>query len=142
MIEIINMFKKPAFLIFLTKNDIFTFILVEKSWNCYNKTIRGEILKQKVLKALANPPRIFYVPYNLALLNFLVWFIFFVLSIIFFTALPPHNIPMWLPLVFLGILSLCHTILAFYSKQDSQISQMIFSNMKIIKNRIPRRLVV
>ena len=99
-------------------------------------------MRQKVLKALANPPRIFYVPYNLAILNFLVWFIIFIVAIVIFTALPSHNIPMWLPLVFLGILSLCHTILAFYSKQDPQIAQTILSSIKIIKNRIPRRLVV
>ena len=99
-------------------------------------------MKQKVLKALANPPRIFYVPYNLAILNFLVWFIIFVMAIIIFTAIPPRNVPTWLPLSFLGILSLCHTVLAFYSKKDSQIAQTILSNIKIIKNRIPRRLVV
>ena len=99
-------------------------------------------MKQKVLKALANPPRIFYVPYTLAILNFLVWFIVFIVGIVFFMIIPPHNIPMWLPLVFLGILSLFHTILAFYSKKDPQISQLIFSSIKIIKNRIPRRLVV
>lgn len=99
-------------------------------------------MKQKVLKALANPPRIFYVPYNLAILNFLIWFMVFVLAIIIFTIIPPHNIPMWLPLVFLGVLSLFHSILAFYSKKDPQIAQTIFSNIKIIKNRIPRRLVV
>ena len=97
-------------------------------------------MRQKVLKALANPPRIFYVPYNLALLNFLVWFILFVVAIVFFTIFPPN--PSWLPLAFLGILSFCHTILAFYSKKDPQISQLIFSNIRIIKNKIPRRLVV
>jgi type IV secretory pathway VirB3-like protein len=99
-------------------------------------------LRQKVLKALANPPRIFYVPYNLAILNFLVWFMVFVVAIVIFMLLPPRNIPMWLPLVFLGVLSLCHTILAFYSKQDPQIAQTILSSIKIIKNRVPRRLVV
>ncbi|MBR3148443.1 MAG: VirB3 family type IV secretion system protein [Alphaproteobacteria bacterium] len=103
---------------------------------------RGEILRQKVLKALANPARIFYVPYTLAILNFLIWFMVFVIAIILFTVLPPNNIPMWLPLVFLGILALTHSILAFYSKKDPQISQLIFSSVKIIKNRIPRRLVV
>ena len=106
-------------------------------------TLSGEgNLREKVLKALANPPRIFYVPYNLAILNFLIWFMVFVLAIVFFMIIPPHNIPMWLPLTFLGVLSLCHTILAFYSKQDPQIAQTIFSNIRIIKNRIPRRLVV
>ncbi len=99
-------------------------------------------MRQKVLKALANPPRIFYVPYNLAILNFLFWFILFVVFITVFTILPPHEIPTLLPLIFLGILSICHTILAFYSKQDPQISQLIFSSFKIIKNRIPRKLVV
>ena len=99
-------------------------------------------MKQKVLKALANPPRIFYVPYNLAILNFLVWFLVFVIAIVFFIMIPPREIPMWLPLVFLGVLSLCHTILAFYSKQDPQIAQMIFSSIRIIKNKIPDKLVV
>ncbi len=99
-------------------------------------------MRQKVLKALANPPRIFYVPYNLAILNFLIWFLVFVAGIIFFLIIPPRNIPMWLPLFFLGILSLCHAILAFYSKQDPQIAQTIFSSIRIIKNRVPRKLVV
>ncbi len=99
-------------------------------------------MRQKVLKALANPPRIFYVPYTLAILNFLIWFIIFIFGIIIFSIIPPHNIPMWLPLVFLGILSLVHSILAFYSKKDPQISQLIFSNIKIIKNKVPRKLVV
>lgn len=99
-------------------------------------------MRQKVLKALANPPRIFYVPYTLALINFFIWFMVFVLSMVVFLIIPPHDIPMWLPLAFLGILSLCHTILGFYSRQDSQISQLIFSYARIIKNKIPRRLVV
>ena len=99
-------------------------------------------MRQKVLKALANPPRIFYVPYSLAILNFLVWFLVFIIGIFVFIILPPHNIPMWLPLVFLGILSLCHTVLAFYSKKDPQIAQLILSSFKLIKNKVPRRLVV
>ena len=100
------------------------------------------ILKQKVLKALANPPRIFYVPYTLALMNFMFWFLIFIISIVIFLLIPPHDIPMWLPLTFLGLLSLSHTILGFYSKKDSQISQIIFSVINIIKAGVPRRLVV
>ena len=99
-------------------------------------------MRQKVLKALANPPRIFYVPYTLAVLNFLVWFILFAFMVTVFAILPPHNPAAILPLIFFGLLSLCHTILAFYSKKDPQISQLIFSSIKIIKNRIPRKLVV
>ena len=99
-------------------------------------------MRQKVLKALANPPRIFYVPYTLAVLNFLVWFLIFVVGIVVTIILPPHEIPIWLPLVFLGIVILSHTILAFYSKKDPQISQLIFSGLNIFKKKIPRRLVV
>lgn len=99
-------------------------------------------MRQKVLKALANPPRIFYVPYTLALLNFLVWFILFVVLMTFFMLIPPRVIPMWLPLSFLGILALSHTILGVYSKQDPQLSQIILSKIQIFKNKIPRRLVV
>ena len=99
-------------------------------------------MRQKVLKALANPPRIFYVPYTLALINFVFWFLIFVISMVIFLIIPPHEPPMWLPLAFLGLLSLSHTILGFYSKQDSQISQLIFSGFNIFKRKIPKRLVV
>ena len=99
-------------------------------------------MRQKVLKALANPPRIFYVPYTLAVLNFLIWFFVFVFFLVASLILPPHEPPMWLPLVFLVLLSLSHTVLAFYSKKDTQISQLIFSGINVFKRKIPRRLVV
>ena len=97
-------------------------------------------MRQKVLKALANPPRIFYVPYSLALINFFVWFLLFVVLMIGFV-LATGTVPMWLPLVFLGVLSLCHTILGFYSKKDSQIAQMIFSGFYLFRQKIPKRLI-
>ena len=125
------------------QNLIFLLLCLLKNVEIVIIDLIGEgILRQKVLKALANPPRIFYVPYTVALLNFLFWFFLFVFAIVIFTVIPPHEIPMWLPLLFLGILSLCHTILAFYSKKDPQISQIIFSNLRIIKNRIPKKLAV
>ncbi|MBR6010691.1 MAG: hypothetical protein IKP35_04750 [Alphaproteobacteria bacterium] len=99
-------------------------------------------MREKVLKALANPPRIFYVPYTLALINFVFWFFGFVIFIVVFLIIPPHEIPAILPLFFLGLLSICHAVLAFFSKKDSQIAQIIFSTLKIIKNRIPKKLVV
>ena len=105
--------------------------------------IPGEgILRQKVLKALANPPRIFYVPYSLAVLNFLVWFLLFVVFMVITLILPPHEIPMWAPLIFLGVLTITHMILGFYSKQDQQMAQIIMSSFSIFKNKIPRKLVV
>ena len=99
-------------------------------------------MKQQVLKALANPPRIFYVPYSLAVLNFLVWFLLFVVIMVFTMIIPPHNPPMWLPLAFLCILIITHMILGFYSKKDQQISQIIVSKLVIFKNKIPKRLNV
>jgi type IV secretory pathway VirB3-like protein len=99
-------------------------------------------LRQKVLKALANPPRIFYVPYNLAILNFFFWFMLFVVIMAVFLILPPHDIPMWYPLVFLGLLFISHTIFGIYSRKDSQIAQIILSTIKIFNKRIPKRLKV
>ena len=94
--------------------------------------IRRGILKQKVLKALANPPRIFYVPYTIAMINFFCWFMIFIFT---------GNIPSWFPLVFLGGLSFTHTIFGIFSRKDSHISQLIFSSFYLLRKRIPRRLV-
>lgn len=105
--------------------------------------LSGEMnLKQKVLKALANPPRIFFVPFNLALLNFLVWFLLFVVLIVITLLFPPHEIPIIIPLMFLGFLCISHMILGFFSKKDPQIAQIIMSIFYIFKRKIPRKLVV
>ena len=97
-------------------------------------------MRQKVLKALANPPRIFYVPYSLALLNFIFWFILFVVLLVFSIFFNINNFA--LPLSFLCCLILSHSILGIYSKKDPQIAQIIFSKLKILKNKIPGKLVV
>ena len=97
-------------------------------------------MRQVVQKALANPPRIFYVPYNLALLNFFLWFFTFVVSMIVFLIFT-GDIPYSLPLVFLGILSFFHAILGFYSKKDYQIAQILLSKFQVFKDKIPERLV-
>jgi len=102
--------------------------------------IRRGILKQKVLKALANPPRIFYVPYTIAMINFFCWFMIFVVCMVIFLIFT-GNIPSWFPLVFLGGLSFTHTIFGIFSRKDSQISQLIFSSFYLLRKRIPRRLV-
>ncbi|MCQ2574486.1 MAG: VirB3 family type IV secretion system protein [Alphaproteobacteria bacterium] len=98
-------------------------------------------MRQKILKALANPPRIFYVPYTLAIINFAICFIAYMVTMVIFLVFT-HNIPMLLPLVFIGLLCLLHTILGFYSKKEPQLSQIIISNIKLIKNKIPRRLSI
>ncbi len=97
-------------------------------------------MKEKVLKALANPPRIFYVPYSLAMINFFVWFLLFIVSMVVFLIFTA-DIPMWLPIVFLGVLFVSHMILSVFSKQDSQISQIIFASFRVFKNKIPNKLM-
>lgn len=97
-------------------------------------------MRQKVLKALANPPRIFYVPYSLALLNFVFWFIIFIICMVISLLFDISNFI--LPLAFLGCLCLSHSILGIYSKRDPQIAQIIFANLRLLKNKIPRKLVV
>ena len=97
-------------------------------------------MRQKVLKALANPPRIFYVPYSLAILNFVFWFFLFIICMTI-TIVLGINIAL-LPLVFLGCLCLSHSILGVYSKKDPQIAQIILSKLRLIKNKIPNKLVV
>lgn len=97
-------------------------------------------MKEKVLKALANPPRIFYVPYSLAMINFFVWFLLFIVSMVVFLIFTA-DIPMWLPIAFLGVLFVSHMILSVFSKQDSQISQIIFASFRVFKNKIPNKLM-
>lgn len=97
-------------------------------------------MRQKVLKALANPPRIFYVPYSLAMINFFCWFMVFIVVMLVFL-LATKDIPMWFPLVFLGCFMISHMILGIYSQKDSQIAQIILSRFQIFKNKIPKRLI-
>ena len=97
-------------------------------------------MRQKVLKALANPPRIFYVPYSLAIFNFLFWFAMFIICMIISLVFDINN--SLIPLGFLGCLMITHSVLGVYSKKDPQIAQIIFSSLKLLKNKIPKRLVV
>ncbi len=94
-------------------------------------------MKQQVLKALANPPRIFYVPYFLAVINFVVQFavfiVLYVVGLVFFD----FDIP---PLIFLLSVIFVHMLLALYSKKDPQIGQILLSKIQLFKNKIPRRL--
>lgn len=102
--------------------------------------LSGEKMKQQVLKALANPARIFYVPYNLAVINFAVQFIVF---IIFFTIdLVINSVDVNItPLYFLISVIIVHSILAVYSKRDPQLGQIVMAKIYLFKQKIPGRLV-
>lgn len=94
-------------------------------------------MKQQVLKALANPPRIFYVPYFLAVLNFVVQFVVFIVLYVVGLVFFDFDIP---PLIFLLSVIFVHMLLALYSKKDPQIGQILLSKIQLFKNKIPRRL--
>jgi len=95
-------------------------------------------MRQQVLKALANPPRIFYVPYSLAVLNFVLQFMIFIVIYVVFLFFK-IEIP---PLFFLLSVIFVHMILAFYSKADPQIGQILVAKLNLLKYKIPRRLSV
>lgn len=96
-------------------------------------------MKQQVLKALANPAHIFYVPYSLAVLNFAVQFIIFM--VVFFASLALTKgrdaIP---PLYFLISVIVVHSIIAVFSKRDPQLGQIISAKIQLFKRKIPGRL--
>ena len=96
-------------------------------------------MKQQVLKALANPARIFYVPYSLAVINFAVQFILFI--IIFIASLVVYGPDTWVsPLYFLISVIIVHMILMVYSKQENQLGQIISAKLNLFKRKIPNRL--
>ena len=98
-------------------------------------------MKEKVLKALANPPKIFNVPYTLALINFVFWFLAFVVFMVV-VLIFMNNVPMWTTLFFIAGLFISHIILGFFSKKDSQMAQILLSRIRLSTNKVPRKLVV
>ncbi len=97
-------------------------------------------MKQQVLKALANPARIFYVPYNLAVINFAVQFIVFIVIFIIDLIINKGqgNVT---PLYFLISVMIVHSILATFSKRDPQLGQIVASKIQLFKQKIPGKLV-
>lgn len=96
-------------------------------------------MKQQVLKALANPARIFYVPYSLAVMNFAILFMIFVVVFVISLVIDPKNpiSPMW----FLLVLIATHSVLAAYSKREPQLAQIISAKIRLLREKIPRRLI-
>ena len=99
-------------------------------------------MKQQVLKALANPSHLFYVPYSLAVLNFMVQFvIFIILYTVGIFVIGMENVNDYLnPLYFLISVVIVHMILAHFSKRDPQLGQILVAKIQMIKNKISRRL--
>ncbi len=99
-------------------------------------------MKQQVLKSLANPARIFYVPYNLAIFNFVVQFlIFMAIFIVGITTSSSYEMPID-PLYFLLSVVVVHFILAFYSKKEPQLMQIVLAKIRLFGKFIPKILRV
>ena len=112
-------------------------MLVEKCWNCYNSKNRGECMRQQVLKALANPSRIFYVPFSLAVMNFAVQFLVFVAIFltILFTSRESIN-PLWF---FLSVCAI-HFFISCFSKHEPQLAQILSAKINLFTSMFPGRL--
>ena len=96
-------------------------------------------MRQQVLKALANPARIFYVPYSIAVLNFVVQFLVFMVvftPMLIITGEAPN------PLYFLISVIIVHAVLARVSKKEPQLANIISARIQLFKKRIPGGLMV
>ncbi len=94
-------------------------------------------MKQQVLKALANPSHIFYVPYSLAILNFAIQFIVFI--VIFIVTLITTGVAIN-PLFFLLSVIAVHSIIAIFSRRDPQLGQIVTAKLQLFKKKIPGKL--
>ena len=99
-------------------------------------------MKQQVLKALANPPHLFFVPYNLAVLNFVVQFlVFIVIYVVTMLIVGIDKVNDYAnPLFFLISVCVVHMFLATFSKKDNQFGQILIAKIQMIARKIPRRL--
>lgn len=96
-------------------------------------------MKQRILKALANPPRIFYVPYSLAVANFALQFLIFIT--IFITDLIMFGFAGNInPLYFLISVIIVHMLLVTVAKNEPQLGQIIAAKIKLNKSHIPRNI--
>jgi type IV secretory pathway VirB3-like protein len=94
-------------------------------------------MKQQVLKALANPAHIFYVPYSLAVLNFVVQFVVFIVIFAAKLIITGKDIN---PLYFLISVIITHSFIAIFSKRDPQLGQIISAKLNLFTKKIPRKL--
>lgn len=96
-------------------------------------------MRQQVLKALANPSRIFYVPYSLAVANFTIQFLIFI-AVFIGGLIITGGATSIDPLTFLISVCAVHFILVGFSKKEPQLAQIVVAKIKLFKSRVPKRL--
>ena len=96
-------------------------------------------MKILVLKGLASPAYIFFVPYNLAVFNFMVHLIAYVF--LFFGGLIVSSGQIVInPLYFAVSLITIHMVLAGFSKKEPFILRIAMARFKLFKKRVPKEL--
>jgi len=96
-------------------------------------------MRQQVLKALANPARIFYVPYSIAVLNFVVQFLVFIvvfLGMLVATREAPN------PIYFLISVIIAHVALMGISKKEPQLANIIAAKIQLFQKKMPKDMIV
>jgi len=113
-------------------------INIEKKKSRWPRHQGGE-MKIPVLKALANPAHIFFVPYNLAVFNFMVHLMLYV--VLFFGGLIISAGRIVVnPLYFAISLIAVHMILAGMSKKEPFILRIFMARFKLFRMRVPKEL--
>lgn len=96
-------------------------------------------MKQQVLKALANPALLLYVPYSLAVINFavqfLIYMVLFVASLVVSKGAEPIS-PLFFMISVIGV----HFIMMIFAKKDPQLGQIVSAKIQLFKKKIPRKL--
>lgn len=96
-------------------------------------------MRQQVLKALANPAHIFYVPYSLAIINFAIQFIIFMVVFVAVLILSKGK-DTFNPMYFIISVIVVHSIIAIFSKRDPQLGQIVTAKLQLLKRKIPGKL--
>ncbi|MDR1027266.1 MAG: hypothetical protein LBL46_02515 [Rickettsiales bacterium] len=94
-------------------------------------------MKIPVLKALANPARIFFVPFNLAVFNFVMQLFVFVAIFAAVFVISGEGVN---PLYFLLSVMATHSILAVWSKKEPFLLQIWMSRLALWRKKIPNIL--
>ena len=98
-------------------------------------------MRQQVLKALANPARIFYVPYSIAVMNFFAQFSIWIVAFVIELSLR-NDVVITNPLYFLLSVVAVHFVLMGFSKKEPQLANIITAKIQLFKKNIPESLVV
>lgn len=94
-------------------------------------------MRQQVLKAISNPAHIFYVPYSLAIINFVVQFLVFIVIFVARLIITGNDTN---PVFFLISVMIVHSFIAIFSKRDPQLGQIISAKFKLFTKKIPGKL--